>query len=177
MMRLAQRELERGQPDRALAWCDKLGPIAAKMTEGSEGAITGALEAIGRAARRPVDGDERLEAALTRLRDVDAKGMLAYVLAAAAEIDREAGRRARARERAVEAVAAAEVVGRRTLVAWARASLAQLAMDGRDVREARAHLGAITPDLKKPMGISARARIRVDRAFARVECAIVRAEP
>jgi hypothetical protein len=168
LMQLVQRELERGNPTEALAWCRELGPVAAKMNEGSEGAVADALEALGCVACCLPAADEHLEKAVERLRQVDAKGMLAYVLATAAEIDREAGRAERARARARAALEAAELVGRRSLVARARALLAQLALDAADRDGARAHLDAIAGELEGPLAISARARARVERAADRL---------
>jgi hypothetical protein len=168
LMRLVQRELEQSQPARALAWCRDLGPVAAKMTDGSEGVIAGALEALGRVACCVQGAEAHLEAAIGRLRDVDAKGMLGYVLVVAGELDREAGRSSRALERCREALAAAEVVDRPTVVARARALLADLAIDAADLDGARAHIDAVGPDLRKPLGLSARGRARVERAAARL---------
>jgi hypothetical protein len=161
LIRLVQRELERGSPARALAWCRELRPVAAKMTDGSDGAIADALEALGRVACCIPAADAHLEGAIDRLRHVDAKGMLAYVLASAAEIDRGAGRPERARLRATAALEAAELVNRRSLVARARASLAEIALDEAD-------LAAVAQDMQLPLGISARARVRVERASSRL---------
>jgi DNA-binding SARP family transcriptional activator len=168
LMRLVQRELERGHPARALAWCRDLGPVAAKMTDGSEGVIAEALEALGRVACCVPGADGHLERAIGRLREVDAKGMLAYVLVVAAEIDREAGRSARAGERSREALAAGEAVARPTVVARARALLAELAIDRSDSGAARLHLEAVAADLERPFGMSARGRARVERAASRL---------
>jgi DNA-binding SARP family transcriptional activator len=168
LMRLVQRELERGSPAQALAWCRELGPVAAKMTDGSEGVIADALDALGRVACCVPEADGHLEGAIARLRDVDAKGMLSYVLSLGAEIDREARRYARAAERAREALAAAQLVDRRSCVAWARACLAELAADEGDPASARHHVDAVAADLGRPMGVSARARKRIERAASRL---------
>jgi hypothetical protein len=168
LMRLAQRALERGEPLEALAWCKELGPVAAKLTDGSEGVVAEALEALGIVASGEPGADDRLAQALARLREFDAKGMLAYVLVSVAEIDRRAGRVERAQAHAEEALALARLVDRRTLVAWARASLAELAIDRADASAARRHLDAIAGDLERPLGISGRARARVERATARI---------
>jgi hypothetical protein len=168
LIRLVQRELERGNPAQALAWCRDLSPVAAKMTDGSEGVIADALDALGRVACCVQGADAHLERAITRLRDVDAKGMLSYVLSLSAEIDREAKRFDRAGERAREALAAAQLVDRRSSVAWARACLAELAADEGDAVAARRHIDAIAPDLGRPLGVSARARKRIERAASRL---------
>jgi hypothetical protein len=170
LMRLVQLEMEGANPAAALAWCRELGPVAAKMAEGSEGAVAEALEALIRVASCVPGADVRFESAVMRLRDVDAKGMLAYVLASAAEIDRDAGRLAQAEQRATEALAAAEVVQRRSLVALSRALLADLALARGDRAAARAHLDAVAAEVAQPLGVSARARARVDRATAALTC-------
>ncbi|MBV9946922.1 MAG: AAA family ATPase [Myxococcales bacterium] len=159
---LVQLALDHGQPARALAFCRELGPVAARMTDG-EVAVAEALEALARAASAEAGADERLEDAISRLRDVDAKGMLAYTLSAAADLDGAAGRMAGAERRASEALAAAQAVQRRTLVASARASLAELALAHGDRPAAAAHLAAVTADLASPLGIGRRVRARLER--------------
>jgi ATP/maltotriose-dependent transcriptional regulator MalT len=138
------------------------------MSEGSEGAVADALDSLARVASGAVGAEEALEKSLARLHDIDAKGMLAYVLASAAEIDRDAGHVARAEERATQALAAAEVVQRRSLVALSRALLAELAAGRGDLETARAHLAVVTADLDRPLALSARARASVQRAAGAV---------
>jgi hypothetical protein len=159
---MVQLALDHGDPARALASCRQLGPVAAKMTE-SEAAVADALEALARAALAEADAEDRLEQAISRLRDVDAKGMLAYLLVGAADLDRAAGRTASAERRATEGLAAAEAVQRQTLVASAHASLAELALATGDRAGAAAHLGAVKGDLASPLGVSQRVRARLDR--------------
>jgi DNA-binding SARP family transcriptional activator len=168
LMRIVQLELERGNAAAALAWSRELAPVAAKMSEGSEGAVADALDSLARVASGAAGAEEALEKSLARLYDVDAKGMLAYVLASAAEIDRDAGHLARAEQRATQALAAAEVVQRRSLVALSRALLAELAAGRGDLETARAHLAVVTADLDRPLALSARARASVQRAAGAV---------
>jgi ATP/maltotriose-dependent transcriptional regulator MalT len=138
------------------------------MAEGSEGIVADALEALARVASCVPGADDHLERSLARLRDVDAKGMLAYVLSAAADIDRAAARVERAEARANEALLAAEAVQRRSLVACARALLADLALTRGDCGSAVLHIRAVEPDLARPLAISARARARVEHLSARL---------
>jgi DNA-binding SARP family transcriptional activator len=168
LIELVQLELERGNPAHALAWCRELSPVAAKMSEGSEGTIADALDALARVASCIPGADEHLERSLARLREVDARGMLAYVLSAAADIDRTAGRIDRAQARADEALVAAEAVSRRSLVASARASLAELALTRGDCESAILHMRAVEQDLARPLAISARARARAEHVSARL---------
>jgi DNA-binding SARP family transcriptional activator len=166
---LVQRALDRGDPARALAWCRELSPVAAKMTEGIEGAIADALEAVARMASAVPGADTHVERTVSRLREVDAKGMLAYVLVTAAEMDRLAGRVERAQARADTALAAAEVVQRRTLVASACALLAELALARGDHADAAARLRSVAEDVASPAALSARVRARIQRVAARVK--------
>jgi hypothetical protein len=163
LMRLAQLEIDRGNPLAALTWGRELAPVAAKMTEGSEGAAAEAVDALARVACCYEGADARLESAVARLREIDAKGMLAYVLSAAAEIDGAAGRLDRAEARAKEALVAAEAVRRRSLVALARGQLADIALARGDRASARAHVDAVVADCASPLAVSARARARIDR--------------
>jgi DNA-binding SARP family transcriptional activator len=165
---LVQRALDRGDPVRALAWCRELAPVAAKMTEGIEGAIADALEAVARMASAVPGADEHVERAVSRLREVDAKGMLAYVLLAAADIDRLSGRVERAQSRADTALATAEVVQRRTLVGSASALLAELALARGDRAGAAARLRSLAEDVASATDISQRVRAQLQRVAARV---------
>jgi hypothetical protein len=138
------------------------------MTEGSEGAVADALEAVARVASAIPGADEHLERATARLRDVDAKGMLAYVLAASADLDRAAGRLGEAHGHAIAALAAAEAVQRRTLAAAARASLAELALDRGDRDVAASYIHAVATDLTSPLAIETRVRTRLAQLAARL---------
>jgi ATP/maltotriose-dependent transcriptional regulator MalT len=168
LVRLVQLALDRGELSCALASCRELAPVAAKMTDSSEGAIADALEALARLASGVHGADAHLERALASLRDVDAKGMLAYVLAAAADLDRTAGRTALAEQRAAEALAAAQAVQRRSLVASARASLAELALARDDRAQAALHFDAVAADVGSPLAVSERVRARLARIASAV---------
>ncbi|HEY8088186.1 MAG TPA: hypothetical protein VIF09_10085, partial [Polyangiaceae bacterium] len=168
LIRLVQLALDRGEPALALAWSRELAPVAAKMTEGSEATIADALDALARVASAVPGAGDHLEAAIARLRDIDARGMLAYVLAAAADIDRAAGRLAQAQRRADEALAAAEAVQRRSLVASARAALAEVALARGDRRAAEEHLSAIADDVARDLLVSQRVRERVRGVAAKL---------
>jgi hypothetical protein len=166
---LVQRALDRGDPTGALAWCRELVPVAAKMTEGIEGAIADALEAVARMASAVPGADAHFERAVSRLREIDAKGMLAYVLVAAADIDRLAGRAERAQARAEAALSAAQAVQRRTLVASASALLAEIALARGDRAGAAALLRTLDEDVASPAALSERVRARIRRVAAGVK--------
>jgi hypothetical protein len=166
LMVLVQRAIDRGDPVRALAWGRELAPVAAKMTEGIEGAVADALEAVARLASAVPGADGHVERAVARLREVDAKGMLAYVLVAAADIDLLAGRRESAERRAQAALTAAGAVQRRTLVAASAALLAELALANGDRAGAAARLEGVAADAAAPGAISERVRARVRRVSA-----------
>ncbi len=157
LMELAQLELEVGDAPRALALCAELAPVAERMGEGSEVPVAEALDALARLAISD-DGGARLERALARLREVDAKGMLAYALNFAAALDLARGDRAAARVRATEALQVAEVVGRSTQTVIARAVLGRAALADGDRPSAMRHLAALRDDVAAPLRVSARAR-------------------
>ena len=176
-MRLVLLELELGRPDAALAKCAELTPVAAKMGEGTEGPAAEALEALARVALGEATAERRLERALDALREVDAKGMLAYVLTLAAEIDRGRGAIDRARARAEQALSAAQIVARKSLVALARAVLAEIALASGDRDAARAHVDATRDDLTAPHALSARARAAIERVAAALDSSAIRPPP
>src|SRR5262249_47050767 len=97
--------------------------------------------------------------ALDVLRGIDSKAQVAYVLDHLAALDLAAGRIAEARRRAVEAVASAEAVGRRSETAVARAVFAESAR-GRGARPVGAGgaLGPVLPQLADADRLPARAR-------------------
>jgi DNA-binding SARP family transcriptional activator len=163
LIQLAKLAIDGGDPGSALTRCRELSEVAGKMTGGSEAVIAAALEALARVAAADPGADGELERAIVGLHDVDAKGMLAYVLSASADVDRAAGRLARAQSRADAALAAAEAVQCRTLVAAARAALAELALARGDRADASRHLGAVEADLASPFGVQGRVRKRVER--------------
>jgi DNA-binding SARP family transcriptional activator len=157
LIELAQLELEVGDAPRAIALCAELAPVAARMGEGSEGPIADALEALARSAAGE-DVGAQLDRAIDRLRAVDAKGMLAYVLNSAAALDLARGGRETARARAKEALQAAEIVGRSTQTVIARAVLGRLALADGDGATAMQQLDAVREDVGAPLRVSARAR-------------------
>ena len=157
LIELVQLELEVNDAPRALVLCAELAPVAARMGEGSEGPIADALEALARSAAGE-DVGERLDRAIARLRAVDAKGMLAYVLNFAAVLDLARGGREAARARAREALQAAEIVGRTTQTVIARAVLGRVALADGDRATATRQLDALREDVAAPLRVSARAR-------------------
>jgi DNA-binding SARP family transcriptional activator len=157
LIELVQLELEESDAPRAVALCAELAPVAAKMGEGSEGPIADALEALARSAAGEDVGTE-LDRAIDRLRAVDAKGMLAYVLNSAAVLDLARGDREAARVRAGEALQAAEIVGRSTQAVIARAVLGRVALADGDRATAMRQLDTLREDVGAPLRVSARAR-------------------
>ena len=164
MARLAMLDLEAGRPALALARVPELAAVAAKLGEGSEGPLAEALAALACLALGAPGAEERLEAALAILRDIDTKGLLAYVQNLAAEIDLAAGRPGRAAQRAEEALRAASVVDRRSQIALARAALAEAALAAGDRETAAAHLRETAGAAADPHRLNARARRAVERA-------------
>jgi len=124
--RLVIIALERGDAANARRLCERLGPIAAKMSGGSEGPVTEMLTAL---ANLIAGDDSDVERCLQSLRQIDSKGELAYALVFLAERDLQRGDSAAARARAEEALRAAEVVDRRSEAAIARSLLAEITGD------------------------------------------------
>ena len=124
--KLAMIALEREDAAEALRLCERLAPAAAKMAGGSEGPVTDMLTALARLiAGQTADVDRCLQS----LRDIDNKGELAYALVFLAEHDQRRGDTRAARERAEEALRAAEAVDRRSEAAIARTLLTQITGD------------------------------------------------
>jgi DNA-binding SARP family transcriptional activator/tetratricopeptide (TPR) repeat protein len=158
LMRLTMIDLEEGRARDALERCRELVPVAAKMGEGSEGPAAHAVEALAMLACGQEGALALVDRALCVLREVDAKGMLAYVLSFAAEIELAAERVDHARARAQEALQASEVVDRRSLVTLSHVVLGRIALREGDASAAARHLASISRDLETPLGLNARAR-------------------
>jgi tetratricopeptide (TPR) repeat protein len=168
-MNLTRIDLEDGRPAEALKRSTELAEVAAKMTEGSELAIAEALEALARATLGEGGADNRLAAAVSTLRRLDAKGALACVLTVWARLDIEEGRLERARDHAAEAVKAAETLKRRSDAAVARAVLGMAVLAAGDRAEAMRHLDGAAADASAPLSLSAYARARTRALAAALE--------
>jgi DNA-binding SARP family transcriptional activator len=161
MMTTVICHLESGDAATALERCGALREVAAKMPEGSEPAVATALETLARLARGEPGAERAALDATQALKDLDAKGMLAYVLVALAEHAFAAGALEAAEQRAGEALATAALVERRSEVAAARALLGQIALQRNDRSAAVAHLEATREDRDRPLRLSARALERL----------------
>jgi|SRR5450631_2433210 len=161
--------LEQDDVPSARALCPLLMALAAKMGEGSERPIAEALESLARVLQGDGAARTRLISRSGRVRDADAKGMLATVLNFAAEHDLAHGRLRRARGRATEALAAAQAVERHNQVAIARATLARVAIRAREGQSADAELEPLRLDLEVPFALSAYARNAVERALRELD--------
>jgi hypothetical protein len=161
-------ELERGDPRCAQGLCATLVEVAGRMTEGSEGASAAALAALADRAVGSVaaGADAALEVAIARLRVVDAKAMLAYVLNSAVAQDLAAGVRQedleRTGARAAAALAAAEPVRHLSESAVAHALLGGIASRRGDRASAEARLAQAGRHLTTPLALSARAVTAVE---------------
>lgn len=154
LSRLPIIELERDQAAEALAQCRELGRVAARLGPGAEAPFAAALEALARLADGEVHAAAAVDRALTRLREADSLGMIAYIQNVAAEVDRRAGREASARERSEEALRDAVAVDQCSEAAIARATLGRLA---RKANEAARYLDGMSEDLAAHGRLSARA--------------------
>ena len=142
---LAVINLERGEPERSLALCEVLQPLAARMGESGELPFVQAIEALARVILGLPDAADGLWSAVEQLRAFDSKAHLAYVLNVTALLAFEAGNLAEASSAAQDALIAAEATRRVCEVANSRAMLARvlLAQDDCSWREglARSHIG------------------------------------
>jgi tetratricopeptide (TPR) repeat protein len=164
--------LEWGRADAALARCAELEPLAAKLGEGSELPFALTLKALAQLALGQEGAPAEVERSLTRLREIDTKGHLAFALNVVAEADLASGDTASAKARAEEALRAAETVGRRSEVARSRAVLARLAQRADDTKTARAHIEALRDDLSRPLGLATGTRKAITELAAELGVAI-----
>ncbi len=123
LTRLGHIALFLREPELALRRAHELLPIAKKMGHGSEEPVALSLVALAERMLRRPGAREAVRDAAVRLRAIDAKGHLSYVLTMGATLDLEDGDLESAREQAAEAVAAAEAISRRSAVCRARAAL------------------------------------------------------
>ncbi|MEO8333606.1 MAG: AAA family ATPase [bacterium] len=134
LVRLACVELERGRFVEARKHCADLAPVAARLGEASERPFGEAIDAL--AALSMASGDDKaglvanaqLNAALSSLDELDAKGSKSYVLNTVAGWHLANARNADAEHAATAALQASETVGRRSESIVARALLARLAL-------------------------------------------------
>jgi hypothetical protein len=159
LTRLAVLDLERGRYAEVRQRCDVLLPVAARMGEGSELPAARALHALAAYALAEPEAANALEAALVSLEAVDAKGMLAFSLVLASELDVGAGRFSLAASRAARGLTAALAVDRQSQAALARAVLLRLALGemAPDKTVVLAHAQALAVALSRPLALSARA--------------------
>jgi tetratricopeptide (TPR) repeat protein len=166
---LAMLELEVDEPRAALPYCREMATVAARMKgESSEGAFAAALEALANYQLGCPQASAALEEAIATLQRIDAKRMLSYVLIGAAEIDLRGDRVALARDRAVLALTAAELVNHPSEIALAGALLvrATLALGDRD--QAAAHVQTLHDKLDR-YSLSVRACTAVDDVIQKIE--------
>ena len=118
-------ELERGAFDEAAALVPRLEELAAKLRDGSEAPFARAIASLIDHARGPAAG-AALEGAIERLRAVDAKYRLAFVLTRAALVDIERDDLEVAFDRAEESLEIAEALERPSETALALGMLAHV---------------------------------------------------
>jgi predicted ATPase len=155
---LVELDLEAARYGSALERCSGLAEVASKLSEGSEVPAARSLEAIARISCGDQSARVELEESIEALRAVDAQGLLAYVLSCVAARDLEERRLDDAERRAVEAARAAEVVNRRSLVAFSRVLLGRIALLRGDAGRAEAELAVVRTELGQPFALNAYAR-------------------
>ncbi len=122
---LTMIDLEQQRYGAAMQRIPNLELAAGKLSEGSEVPFAAALHALARFGEAKDGADAQVDEQVAALQRLDSIGQLAYVLELSSEIDLAAGRRARAMERAEQALAAASRINRRNEGALARTVLAR----------------------------------------------------
>ncbi len=158
---LASVALERGQPESALRWCDELAALAARAGEGNKATFGDALRALAQQALGEETAARDVDVAMAALRLTDSKAELAFVANEAARLALEGARLHDAEHHANEALAAAAIVRRHSMVAIAHAQLAEASGRRGDLGAAARHLQAA----QEPVRVDARARAATRRAL------------
>ena len=140
--RLALLELEAGAVDAAGLLCGQLGPLAAKLGEGSEQPYAAAINALYRVGHDP-EARGALDDAVSRLERIDARFLVPDILGIAAELNYRAGNLDLACQLAERATGVAENVSRPFESARGQALLARIAIERGDLKEARRRADAI----------------------------------
>lgn len=160
LARLPMIELERGDPPAALAQCDPLAKVAARLGSGADAPFAAALQALSQSACRNRASGPAVDDALTRLREADSRGQIAYVQNVAAGQDLASGDWINVHARSQEALEAATVVEECSEAAIARARLAACS------DHAATHLNTLAKELASPDRLSARATRIAEAALA-----------
>ncbi|OLP19358.1 hypothetical protein BST81_06305 [Leptolyngbya sp. 'hensonii'] len=167
---LAMTELEAGNPEAALPYCDEMSAVAANIQgEGSEAAVAGALAALARYQRQPTAVlNQELNQGITTLQQVDTKRMLAYVLIGAATVDLRCGRPDLAVSHAETALQTAQIVNHPSEIALSWALLIQSLLALGERQQAVAHFTALHPTLDR-LDLNHLAQIAVDQTLQQIQ--------
>ncbi|HEY9624681.1 MAG TPA: BTAD domain-containing putative transcriptional regulator [Crinalium sp.] len=165
---LAMLELEAGHPVLALPHCRDMASVAMQMQgEGSECAFAAALEALVQYVLREPSAAVALNQAIATLKTVDAKRMLSYVLAHAAQVDLECDRFDLAVHRAEAALEAAQVVNQPSEMGLAWAVLVQAELERGDRQRATDWFEALYRDIDRH-ALSTSSRRAVEQVMQRM---------
>jgi ATP/maltotriose-dependent transcriptional regulator MalT len=134
------------------------------MGEGSEAPFAQALDALAALMLDEPGADDRTGRAITALRAIDAKALLARALTMAATVDFAQGRLDQAEARAREAQRSAEIVGHASERVIALAILARVALMRGDQPAAARHVDTATAQLSGPHAVSRYARQMLSKA-------------
>lgn len=162
---LAMVELEAGNPAAALPYCEEMAIVAAKIQgEGSEGAVAAVLAALASYQLQQPDSKIVLEEAIVRLKQMDIKRMLAYVLIGTAKVDLKHKRFEMAIVRAEAALQAAQIMNHPSETALAWALLVQGILELGELERAIAQFEALRDQIDRPT-LSVHARVAVDQVI------------
>jgi DNA-binding SARP family transcriptional activator len=155
-------ELEAGDPFAALSYCETMKNLVAQL-EGkeSEGAVVEALMALAYYQLRHPNSAVNLETAIVKLKQVDIKRVLAYVLIGAAEVDFAQQQFELAAVRAESALQAAQIMQHPSEIALAWTILIQSLLASGEEQQASSQFKALQGDIDRRL-LSVRAQTQVD---------------
>jgi hypothetical protein len=172
---LIMTEVEAGDPIAALSYCETMTHLVAQI-EGkeSENAVAAALTALVHYQLHASNSEGNLEVAIVRLKQLDIKRMLAYILIEAAEVDFAQARFELAAVRAEVARQAAQIMKHLSQIAIAWALSIQSALALGQAEQAIAQFKALQDPLDRHL-LSLRAQTQIDRMMQQIQPLITQA--
>jgi tetratricopeptide (TPR) repeat protein len=169
MTGLIMTELEAGDQLAALSYCEMMTNLVGQM-EGkeSEGAVVAALTTLAHYQLLNPNSEAELESAIVRLKQLDIKRILAYILMGAAEVDVAQERFALAAVRAESALQAAQIMKHPSQIAIAWAIFIQSVLALGEKKQAIAQFAALQNHIDRRL-LSVRAQTQVDRMMQHIQ--------
>jgi DNA-binding SARP family transcriptional activator len=166
---LIMMELEAGDPIAALSYCETMKKLVAQL-EGkeSEDAVVEALMALAHYQLQDPTSAADLESAIVKLKQVDIKRVLAYVLIGAAEVDFAQKQFELAAVRAESALQAAKIMQHPSEIALAWAIFTQSLLVSGERERAIAQFQAFQGDIDRRL-LSVRAQSQIDSMMQQLQ--------